>query len=446
MLACTVLPAFPVKRRSGGDILNSDQLSLSCQRKFINFKLLTAFFSLLLTGAVFLAPSLSYADSNKCYTVSDSDNNLESLDRLPVPNGEWSSLGKTGVSDIEAIALDLAGETLYAADGNELGRLDTTTGIYTSIGIFGTGNGANGPQTFDDVDGLTFDPLTGYFYGSNHDGGTNGLDLFFRIDPTTGAHVPNAFGTGIDYVEIDTSVLPDDLNDIDDIAIDPLTGQMYGVANSAGKNDHLVKIDKYTGAVEDVGIFALAGGRVTDVEGLGFYNDGRFYATTGTASENSDHSDTFYDVLLSDASMRAIKDIGASSNFGDYEAVACLTGGVNHITGTVFFDNDLEGDLDTGDIGIAGVTVELYLDVNGNGVVDPEDLLIQTQVTDTNGFYDFEVASPGPFVLRVNLDTVPDNHFFTTDNLEKAVFPLPPGDGDTFGVTDANNDFGLGID
>ncbi|MCI5208319.1 MAG: DUF11 domain-containing protein, partial [Candidatus Electrothrix sp. ATG2] len=435
--------------RVGYNILNNGHVFFSCQRQSVIFGLFAALFFLLSAGEAFLFPFLSYADSDICYTVSDSDaqgggdDSLGLLNRVPVPNAVWFSIGLTTTWDIEAIALDLAGETLYAANGGKLGTLDTATGAYTVIGSFGSGDGAKGTQTFADVDGLTFDPLTGYFYGTSRVEGTDGLDLLFRIDPTTGQSVPDAFGAGVDYVEVDTSGLYDYLNDIDDIAIDPLTGQMYGVANRAGKFDHLVKIDKYTGAVEDIGVFELDGVRFTDVEGLGFYNDGRFYATTGAGGTIAD---SFFDIRLSDASMRKIKDIGLSSNGnGDYEAVACLSGGVNHITGTVFFDNDLEGDLDTGDAGIAGVTVELFLDVNGNGNVDPEDVLIQTQITDSEGFYDFTVAAPGPFVLRVNLDTVPDNHFFTTDNLETAVFPLPPGGGEMFGLTDPNNNFGLGI-
>ncbi len=78
----------------------------------------------------------------------------------------------------------------------------------------------------------------------------------------------------------------------------------------------------------------------------------------------------------------------------------------------VFIDNDGDGIFDptAGDEGISGTTVELYNDVNGNGVYDPgTDTLVSSVVTDTNGLYAFGDLSDGDYVVVVNTATLPAN-------------------------------------
>ena len=90
-----------------------------------------------------------------------------------------------------------------------------------------------GTLSFSDVDGLAYDATTGVLYGSHR---RSGSDVLIQIDMTTGAHVPNAFGAGVDYVEIQP-VFSNTL--VDDIAIDPTTGTMYASTNSGGSTDRL---------------------------------------------------------------------------------------------------------------------------------------------------------------------------------------------------------------
>ena len=399
-------------------------------------------------------PLPARADSTICYVVADSGDQLEEVDRVA---SSWTNIGPTGTSSIESAALYLDGTTVYAANANQLGILNTSSGTFTpTSSTFGTGNGAQGNVTFSDVDGLAFDALTGYFYGTERQ---SGEDLLFRIDRATGAHVPDAFGTGVDYVVIQTQAVfgSANLDDIDDIAIDPRDGQMYGVANNGGSSDHLVKIDKNTGEVTDVGVFRNGSDNVNDMEGLGFYNNGVFYGTTGSSSNNG-FDDSFWEIDLATAQATRILDIEAQSGRSDYESVACLTGGANHIKGKVFFDNNRDGNDDGGN-GWANVTVQLFRDLNNNGVIDGDDFLVQELTTsnsgtitsfdgvDTSGVpgtYDFMTASAGPFVVRLKLSTLPANNSMTTDNVETAAFPVPPSTSPTFGATDSGNDFGIG--
>lgn len=55
----------------------------------------------------------------------------------------------------------------------------------------------------------------------------------------------------------------------------------------------------------------------------------------------------------------------------------------------VFIDRNQNGRFDGGDTGIAGVTIDLYRDLNTNGQADPGEPVIKTATTDGNGQYGF---------------------------------------------------------
>jgi len=71
---------------------------------------------------------------------------------------------------------------------------------------------------------------------------------------------------------------------------------------------------------------------------------------------------------------------------------------------TVWFDADGDGEQDSTESGVAGVTVELY-DINGN--------LVGTTVTDTNGNYIFEDLIPGDYKLTF---IPPAGYLFTSQD------------------------------
>jgi uncharacterized repeat protein (TIGR01451 family) len=350
----------------------------------------------------------SYNGGNDWFTKIDRDTGIESA----VGTG-------TGTDNIESIAFNAGATVLYAANANQLGTIDVSTGVYTTIGAFGSGDGAEGTLSFSDVDGLTFDPLTGILYGSSRRSSLE--DLLIQIDPVTGAHIPDAFGSGVDYVVINSV---SNHVDIDDIAIDPYDGQMYAIANSGGLGDRLVKIDKFTGDTEDVGLLG-----VDDHEGLSFSNDGQLFGTTGAVGD-----DSLYYVNKATGAATSQQALTVGS---DYEASESLICPPNRIEGTVFLDANADAFLDGGESGTSGVTVRLYRDVNENGIYDDGvDILVATQTTDSNGEYAFEVASTGAFVMNVDTDTLPAGHGLTTDNLEAADF------GTNVGVVESGNDFG----
>ena len=246
-----------------------------------------------------------------CYLVADSGGGnggndlftrIDTADFNPATN-ETNIGSGTGTSSIEAIAFNSATGLVYAANGNRLGTLSTTSGLFQALPqSFGTGGGAFGSVTFGDVDGLAYDSITGVLYGSHR---RSGSDVLFQINMATGAHVSNAFGAGIDYVAI-VPVFGNTL--VDDIAIDPTTGTMYATMNSGGSTDRLVIVDKATGLTTNVALIT-----VPDIEGLGTDPSGQLWGTSGTQG-----------VLYEINKATGVGSNGRQINNGDdYEAVDC---------------------------------------------------------------------------------------------------------------------------
>ena len=248
-----------------------------------------------------------------CYLVADSGGggggsdlftSIDTADFDPASNETNFGVG-TGTSSIEAIAYNSATGVVYAANAGQLGTLSTTTGVFQALPqSFGSGSGSAGTINFSDVDGLTYDATLGVLFGSHARGGN---DLLIQIDMTTGAHVPNAFGANVDYVEIQ----PISGNTIvDDIAVDPTTGTMYASTNSGGSTDTLGTINKTTGATSTIALIT-----VPDIEGMGTDPTGQLWGTSGSQG-------ILYEI---DKVTGAGSNGRTIDNGGDYEAIDCYS-------------------------------------------------------------------------------------------------------------------------
>ncbi len=380
-----------------------------------------------------------------CYAVADNggaggggETFADRLVTITKVGGITTVIGATGTLDIEAIAFDYTTDTLYATNGGQLGSLNLVTAAFTAsanpVGTCRLSGGATVAVT--DVDSLTFDPFTGNLWGSQRIvlGGTPPTnDLLFQIDPVTGLLVPNTFGTNIDcarVVEASGSFLRLDL---DDLAIDPSDGTLFGIDNDGGLNpDQLITINKSNGQATLVGLIGI-----NDMEGLAFGNDGTLFGTTGNNSGVAANDNAFYTInKTTGAFITKIANFAAGN--ADFESVDCLTADQNIISGTVFYDPDGNGLLigGSGDDGVQNITVRLYVDVNGDGMVDGGDILVATTTTNTSGNYQFSVAADGDFVLEIDTSTLPSGAFMTTDNVEVANFV-------GFGNVDTGNNFGF---
>lgn len=97
--------------------------------------------------------------------------------------------------------------------------------------------------------------------------------------------------------------------------------------------------------------------------------------------------------------------VATKQDFEDYQ--------LPQIRGRVLVDADRSGDISIDDTPVAGATVRLFTDVNGNGIKDPEDTQISTFVTDALGVYRFgPIADPAKFLVQHD---VPDTMISITD-------------------------------
>lgn len=286
---------------------------------------LSAVLIILLALAIALVGAVpAAAQEPTCYAVADAgggdgtgqdDDAEDQLTKVtlsdPDPATNEVTVGNgTGTFRIEAATFRPGTETLYAANGGQLGTVSLTTGNFTALAEpAGSGPGDDGVEVFDNLDGLIFDPDSGALYASERRS-TAGADLLVRLDPSTGAHIPDAFGAGADYVIVEPI---GNLDDVDDLAISPSNGKMYAIANDDGVGDVLVTVDRATGATTEIGPVG-----VDDMEGLTFTPGGTLIGTVGKEGETGE---AVWDIdpATGEASNRRPLD-----NATDYETISCI--------------------------------------------------------------------------------------------------------------------------
>ncbi len=85
----------------------------------------------------------------------------------------------------------------------------------------------------------------------------------------------------------------------------------------------------------------------------------------------------------------------------NYTADFGYLGTLGSIGDYIWYDADADGTQDGDEPGIGGVTVELWTDDNGNGIVDGTDALVNTDTTDGSGGYLFEGLGAGAYVVVI---------------------------------------------
>lgn len=257
---------------------------------------------------IMTTPVIAQSIVDSCYTVPKGDGLLIRLNKT---DGQETVVGALGVNQVQAIAFSVTADTLYAANAGRMGIINLNTGAFTAHSkVFGTGNGSLGAIDFIEVEGLTFDVATNTLFGSvKVDEPAD--DVLIKIDPKTGAYIPDAFGAGVDYVTITG---PGVLSIVEDIAINPLNGKMFGLSRKTSGNDLLITIDKRTGASVVVGPLGE-----DIIEGLGFDNIGDLYATPGSQTSPPQR---FYKI---DPSTGTASEISILTKSRDYESCDCRT-------------------------------------------------------------------------------------------------------------------------
>jgi uncharacterized repeat protein (TIGR01451 family) len=127
----------------------------------------------------------------------------------------------------------------------------------------------------------------------------------------------------------------------------------------------------------------------------------------GTQNETTGWVETKPVTLTAANEPTAEADLAAGYSQGGLDANINLTVDLGFVTvpplslgNRVWLDANNSGAMDGTEAGISGVTVELYLDANGDGVADSATPVANT-TTDTTGFYLFTGLAAGTYVVMV---------------------------------------------
>lgn len=125
-----------------------------------------------------------------------------------------------------------------------------------------------------------------------------------------------------------------------------------------------------------------------------------YQLTKATVAADANHTATNMRFIDSDATPTSLGPI-SSTNFAQVSVTTGVAGANNHsydiglapslrLGNYIWQDTDNDGIFDTGETGIAGVTVNLILDANANGVIDSgETTVFATTTTDSTGHFYF---------------------------------------------------------
>jgi hypothetical protein len=373
-----------------------------------------------------------------CLLIADNQNATDEYymaNRITGKNQYISTI--EGRDLIEALAIRIGMDSMWACDEGQLGSVDIQTGAFTPIGT-GVGYGyfydpGRGGMHITDVDGMAYDAANDLLYGVHRRSGAH--DLLLVIDRGNGRFVEDFFGSDHDFAPITGTGI---MNDVDDIAFNPYTGQLLGVNNQGnGDSTRYITIDPATG---NASVLSLVG--TGDYEGMGYYNTGELYGTTGVVDAAGYHDNTIYQIDRNTGSGTRLDTLYSGAK--DVEACDCLTGPTeNLISGTVFYDNDSSGTYNQAiDSAYSNIKVYLYRDANENGIIDSGDYIIDSTYTaSVTGFYVFITDSLGYFLTTpVIQGTTFEFMNTTTDSLitEEAMFEF-------HGDFDGRNDFGFNV-
>ncbi|PCJ64397.1 MAG: hypothetical protein COA58_13670 [Bacteroidetes bacterium] len=372
-----------------------------------------------------------------CLMIADDQSNADKYYMANRISGKNQYISTLSTTLIEALAIRIGMDSMWAFDDGQFGTVDIATGLFTSVGPgIGSGTGILGgsstSHSFTDVDGLAYDATNDILYGVERRSGNS--DLLIAVNRSTGNFIDNFFGSGLDFVEIAGTGIKED---VDDIAFNPNTGQLLAVNNeNSGDSTRYISIDPTTGTGTVISIVGVG-----DFESLGYYNTGELYGTTGVEDAGGYSANTFYQIARTTGIGTKLDSLYSGAI--DVEACDCLTGPLeNLISGVVFYDEDSSGVFDNSDTLYGSIKVYLYRDANNNGVIDAGDYIIDSTLTDLNtGFYVFITDSLGDFLTTpyIEFTQLAVMNTTTSDSITETATFIMHGD------FDGRNDFGFHI-
>ncbi|MEL7060841.1 MAG: SdrD B-like domain-containing protein, partial [Acidobacteriota bacterium] len=324
--------------------------------------------------------------------------------------------GEPGIAGVTLDLIDSNGvriaSTVTAADGTYdfqgLQAGDYTVDVTDTAGVLVGLNlsaGSDPTSTISLAAGQDFD-LADFGYAPSGGSGTIGNRVWHDLDSDG---VFDADEPGFERVTVDLW-LDSNGNGVIEPGIDNFLRQVETDVNGEYAFTGLAPADYLVQVTDDFGV--LTG----------------FSRTFGTAGVDENGQPDPYASTLT---------VGAPNDFGadfSYFAPDDLS-----IAGTTFFDRDGDGGIDVEDFGVDIVTVLLFRDLNGDGILDSNDALIDTEISDGVGDYLFPNLPPGDYIVAVDATgSFVDGASQTTQLATLSVEPV------TLVATDSmDNDFGF---
>lgn len=342
--------------------------------------------SLVLSFSALVSPSITAANYCNSYRVSEGGINQVT--------GALACVDVGGGTIGDTVYRDWDGDG--AQDPEDEGLPGMTVNLYA--GVCGPSGGVIQTQTTDANGFYQFTGLTAGDYCVDPVGPA-GYSLTQGSDPTTVTLAQSEKRLDVDFGyqpggagSIGDLVFEDKGNDGAfngaDVGIDNVTVNLYEDSNGNGlidAGDALIGTTQTSGG----GAYSFTG----LAEGLNYIVD----VDQADPDLNTYFGGSPY--VLSTADPQAVANLtGAylNADFGFYEVVPGSIGDL------VWYDIDGDGAVDSGEAGLANVTVRLYQDANGNGVVDPGETLLAKTETDAAGNYSFTNLPAGDYVVVVD--------------------------------------------
>ncbi len=166
-------------------------------------------------------------------------------------------------------------------------------------------------------------------------------------------------------------------------------------------------------------------------------NQGAGGAGTGTAGESDADSDAGTNGIT------GIFTVTAGQQIVNVDAgIVAQPTTVASLGDRVWLDNNRDGDQDAGEPGVAGVTVNLYFDANGDGFINGTEAItvVATRVTDAYGNYVFNNLTPGNYQV---LFVAPSGLVITSRDAVGGASPTDGSDSDADPATGRSRIYNL---
>ena len=285
-------------------------------------------------------------------------------------------LGNSG----EAVNVQLNGSTIYTInDGDDVG----TNNFYQNIGVSISPFNANGNNTLTFITNGNVSTTDFYFIDN--------VQLIYFKDPTcfivrvnpyntNGAYSPSLLnsqyssfnGTGScdnnNYlgVLVNLNTSNDNVNTVVDtpVVINVLANDVVGIPNSNSVTINGSLLQPTNGSIT-----TNSNGLITYTPNVGFIGIDTFEYKVCSLE----------DPLVCDIALVTVN-------------ISCVSiNTVNIVTGVIYNDINLNNNFDNNDSKIENFEVNLYRDINGNGIINTSDVLLDTVSSDAFGNYTFEI-------------------------------------------------------